>query len=168
MIFTAMSDGRFELNGRVTRCALGKGGVVAATDKREGDGKSPLGVWPIRRVLFRPDKSEAPQTGLPTKALERDDGWCDAPQDPAYNRPVKLPHPASAEQMWRADDVYDLVCVLAHNDDPPVPGLGSAIFMHLARPGYQPTEGCVALSREDMLELLAAARLGDAVEIVEA
>lgn len=166
MIFTAMSDGRFELNGRVTRCALGKGGVVAAEDKREGDGKSPLGTWPIRRVLFRPDKGGAPRTGLPTKALERDDGWCDAPGDPAYNRAVKLPHPASAEHMWREDDVYDLVCVLAHNDDPPVPGLGSAIFMHLARPGYAPTEGCVALSREDMLDLLAVAKLGDAVAIV--
>lgn len=165
MIFTAMSDGSFRLDGRVTRCALGKGGVIAAADKREGDGKSPLGTWGIRRVLFRPDKGGPPQTRLPTKALERDDGWCDAPGDPAYNRAVKLPHPASAEQMWREDDVYDLVCILAHNDDPPVPGLGSAIFLHLARPGYAPTEGCVALSREDMLELLSLAKLGDAVAI---
>ncbi|MCX7586019.1 L,D-transpeptidase family protein [Phenylobacterium sp. 58.2.17] len=165
MIFTAMSDGSFRLDGRITRCALGKGGVIAAADKREGDGKSPLGTWGIRRVLFRPDKGGPPQTRLPTKALERDDGWCDAPGDPAYNRAVKLPHPASAEQMWREDDVYDLVCILAHNDDPPVPGLGSAIFLHLARPGYAPTEGCVALSREDMLELLSLAKLGDAVAI---
>lgn len=168
MIFTAMSDGRFELDGRVTRCALGKGGVVAAGGKREGDGKSPLGIWPIRRVLFRPDKGDRPQTRLPSKALERDDGWCDAPGDPAYNRPVKLPHPASAERMWRDDDVYDLVCVLAHNDDPPVSGRGSAIFLHLARPDYSPTEGCIALSREDMLDLLARASLGDAVAIEEA
>ena len=165
MIFTALSDGSFRLDGRITRCALGKGGVIAAADKREGDGKSPLGTWGIRRVLFRPDKGGPPQTRLPTKALERDDGWCDAPGDPAYNRAVKLPHPASAEQMWREDDVYDLVCILAHNDDPPVPGLGSAIFLHLARPGYAPTEGCVALSREDMLELLSLAKLGDAVAI---
>jgi len=168
MIFTALSDGRFQLDGRETRCALGKGGVVAARDKREGDGKSPLGIWPIRRVLFRPDKSGAPQTRLPTKALERDDGWCDAPGDPAYNRAVKLPHPASAEQMWREDDVYDLVCILAHNDDPPVSPLGSAIFMHLARPDFSPTEGCVALAREDMLELLSLAKLGDAVAIERA
>lgn len=168
MIFTALSDGRFHLDGRLTRCALGKGGVIEAAAKREGDGKSPLGVWPIRRVLYRPDKSGAPATKLPTKALERDDGWCDAPGDPAYNRAVKLPHPASAEQMWREDDVYDLVCVLAHNDDPPVPGLGSAIFMHLARPDWTPTEGCVALTREDMLELLSIAKLGDAVAIERA
>ena len=168
MIFTALSDGSFRLDGRTTRCALGKGGVIAAADKREGDGKSPLGVWAIRRVLFRPDKGGRPETRLPTKALERDDGWCDAPGDPAYNRAVKLPHPASAEQMWREDDVYDLVCILAHNDDPPVPGLGSAIFMHLARPGSEPTEGCVALSREDMLELLSLAKIGDAVAIEQA
>ncbi len=165
MLFTAMSDGRFRLNGRQTRCALGKTGVIEAKLKREGDGKSPLGVWAIRRVLYRPDKGEAPQTRLPTRALERDDGWCDAPEDPAYNRAVKLPHPASAEQMWREDDVYDLVCILAHNDDPPISPLGSAIFLHLAKPGYSPTEGCIALSREDMLELLSLAKIGDALAI---
>ncbi len=168
MIFTALSDGRFDLAGRPTRCALGKGGVVAADAKREGDGCSPLGIWTIRRILYRPDKSALPDTGLPTKALERDDGWCDAPMDPAYNRPVKLPHVASAEKMWRDDDVYDLVGVLAHNDDPPVSGLGSAIFLHLAKPDYSPTEGCVALNREDMTTLLRIARLGDAVEIARA
>jgi L,D-peptidoglycan transpeptidase YkuD (ErfK/YbiS/YcfS/YnhG family) len=168
MMFTAMSDGSFRLDGRVTRCALGKGGVIEAGLKREGDGKSPLGAWTIRRVLYRPDKGERPQTGLPTRALERDDGWCDAPGDPAYNRAVKLPHPASAEQMWREDDLYDLVCVLAHNDDPPISPLGSAIFLHLAKPDYSPTEGCIALSREDMLELLSAAKLGDVLAIERA
>ncbi|ODT61842.1 MAG: hypothetical protein ABS77_08570 [Phenylobacterium sp. SCN 69-14] len=168
MIFTALSDGRFLLGERTTRCALGKNGVVKAAEKREGDGRSPLGTWTIRRVLYRPDKGDPPQTRLPAKALERDDGWCDDPLDPAYNRAVKLPHPASAEQMWRQDDLYDLVCVLAHNDDPPVPGRGSAIFMHLARPDGGPTEGCVALSREDLLDLLAQAQIGDAVAIERA
>ena len=165
MMFTAMSDGSFRLDGRMTRCALGKTGVIEADLKREGDGKSPLGAWTIRRVLYRPDKGERPKTQLPTRALERDDGWCDAPGDPAYNRAVKLPHPASAEHMWREDDVYDLVCILAHNDDPPVSPLGSAIFLHLAKPDYSPTEGCIALSRPDMLELLSLAQIGDAVEI---
>lgn len=168
MIFTAMSDGRFELAGRITRCALGKGGVVEADAKREGDGCSPLGIWPIRRILFRPDKGDRPNTALATKALERDDGWCDAPMDPAYNKPVKLPHVASAERMWRDDHLYDLVGVLAHNDDPPVAGLGSCIFLHLAKPDYAHTEGCVALSRDDMLTLLRLARPGDAIEIARA
>jgi len=170
MIFLTRADGHIQLgerpNGRLVRCALGKTGVIAAADKREGDNKSPVGVWSIREVLYRPDVyPDGPRTALPTKAMAADDGWCDAPDDPAYNRPVKLPYPASAERMWRDDHVYDLVGILAHNDDPPVPGMGSAIFLHLAREGYPGTEGCVALAREDLEALLAAAEPGDAIEI---
>ena len=151
--------------GGEARAALGKGGLKSAMDKREGDGASPIGAWPLRRVLYRPDKAPAPRTGLPLEAIAPDDGWCDAPLDPAYNRPVKLPHKTSAEQMWRDDDVYDLVVVLGHNDDPVIPGAGSAIFLHLARPDYAPTEGCVALARADLEALLAQAKPGDVLEI---
>jgi L,D-peptidoglycan transpeptidase YkuD (ErfK/YbiS/YcfS/YnhG family) len=165
MIFTARSDGGFDLAGRAARCALGRGGVTPAADKREGDGKSPLGAWPIRRVLYRPDRGPAPATALPVQPIAPDDGWCDAPDDPAYNRPVKRPYPASSEAMWRDDGLYDLVVVLGHNDDPPVPGAGSAIFLHLAKPAYAPTEGCVALARPDLEALLALARPGDAIAV---
>ena len=165
MIFTAWSDGRFEIGGTSVRCALGPTGVTPAADKREGDGKTPLGLWPIRCVLYRPDRSAAPKTALPASAIDPADGWCDAPEDPAYNRPVRLPYPASAEQMWRDDHLYDLVVILGHNDDPPVPGLGSAIFLHLAWPDYRPTQGCVALAREDLEAVLAAADPGSAVEV---
>ena len=106
-------------------------------------------------------------SGPPAAAIAPDDGWCDAPDDGAYNRPVKLPYPASAETMWRDDDLYDLVVVLGHNDDPPVAGWGSCIFAHQAKPDYAPTEGCVALAREDLLELLRLAKPGDAVAITE-
>jgi len=152
----AYSDGRFSFAGREVRCALGRSGVIAAERKREGDGASPLGVWPIQRVLYRADRGPAPSTGLPVAAIVEDDGWCDAPDDPAYNRPVRLPYPASCERMWRDDEVYDIVCVLGHND-PPRAGLGSAIFLHCARPDYRPTEGCVALARADLEALLAEA-----------
>ena len=165
VIFTATADGFLDLGGRRVRCALGKAGVTRATDKREGDLASPIGVWPIRRVLYRPDRSAKPTTALAVGPLAADDGWCDAPDDPAYNRPVKLPYPASAERMWRNDHLYDVVVVLGHNDDPPVAPLGSCIFLHLARDGYLPTEGCVAVTRPDMEALLAMAKPGDAVEI---
>ncbi|OYX05277.1 MAG: hypothetical protein B7Z12_03960 [Caulobacter vibrioides] len=166
MLFRAHADGRFELDGHVVRCALGKAGVIAAAEKREGDNKSPLGVWALREVWYRPDVyPEGPNTALPVRATRPEDGWCDAPGDPNYNRPVTLPYPASAERMWRDDAVYDLVVVLGHNDTPPVPGMGSAIFMHVAREGYLGTEGCVALARADIEAVLAAAQPGDAVEI---
>lgn len=167
MLLRAHADGRFELDGRTLRCAIGKAGAIAAKNKREGDGKSPVGVWPIREVWYRPDVyTQGPTTRLPVRATQAQDGWCDAPGDPNYNRPVTLPYPASAERMWRDDAVYDLVVILGHNDDPPVPGMGSAIFMHLAREGYPGTEGCVALARADLEAVLAAAKPGDAVEIV--
>lgn len=165
MIFEAFANGRMNLAGRWVRCALGKGGVVAAAAKREGDGASPAGVYMIRRVLYRPDRCAAPGTRLVTAPMAEDDGWCDAPADAAYNQPVKLPYAASCERLWRDDHVYDLVGVLAHNDAPPTPGLGSAIFLHLAREDYAPTEGCVAVARADLDLLLALAEPGSAVAI---
>jgi L,D-peptidoglycan transpeptidase YkuD (ErfK/YbiS/YcfS/YnhG family) len=167
MIFTATADGWLDIGGRRVRCALGKAGVKPAAQKREGDLASPAGVWAIRRVLYRPDEGAPPVTELPVEALSPDDGWCDAPDDEDYNRPIKLPHPASFEKMWRDDGLYDLVVVLGHNDDPPRPHMGSCIFLHLAREGYAPTEGCVAVTRPDLEELLRLAKPGDAVDIRE-
>jgi len=168
MIFAAFRGddglGRVAWPGHEAPAALGKGGFVAAERKREGDGAGPIGAWPIRRVLYRPDKGPPPKTALPVAAIKPEDGWCDAPLDPAYNRPVALPYPASAERMWRDDGLYDLVAVLGHNDDPVIPGAGSAIFLHVARPDYGPTEGCVALARADLEALLAQAQPGDVVE----
>ena len=172
MIFKASADGRFripaspETPSREVRCALGPGGVVAAAAKREGDGATPAGRWPWRRVLYRPDRAAPPTTGLPLQPLLPDDGWCDAPGDPAYNRPVKLPYPASAEIMWRDDALYDLVVVLGYNDDPPLAGHGSAIFLHCARTDFAPTQGCVALARDDLETALAIADEGALLEVL--
>ena len=146
------------------RCAVGKAGFVEA--KREGDGGTPIGVWPLRRLLYRADRLAPPNTALPCLAIGPNDGWCDAPDDPAYNRPVSLPYPASHEVLCREDALYDLVVVLGYNDAPPVPGLGSAIFLHLARDDYGGTEGCVALARDHLLTLLSEAAPGDALRIV--
>jgi L,D-peptidoglycan transpeptidase YkuD (ErfK/YbiS/YcfS/YnhG family) len=163
--FTATADGFLDLGGRKVRCALGRSGVKPAAEKREGDGASPAGVWPIRRVLYRPDRGPPPATAFELQPISRDEGWCDAPKDPAYNQPVHLPYPASAEHMWMESGVYDIVVVLGHNDDPVVPGMGSCIFLHLSQPDYSPTQGCVAVPRADLEELLSKAMPGDAVEI---
>lgn len=144
-------------DGRRVKTVIGRSGLIAAADKREGDGATPLGIWPMRRVWWREDRLDAaPITPLPLRAIRPQDGWCDAPGDPEYNRPVTLPYAASAEEMWREDGLYDVVVELGHNDDPPVPGLGSAIFLHVALPGRDFTQGCVALPLPDLLVLLAA------------
>ncbi len=152
-IISVSPSGRAKWRGRSYRCAVGANGITAT--KREGDGASPMGCFALRRVLYRRDRLDAPVTGLPVDALSENDGWCDAPDDAAYNQAVRLPYPASAETLWREDSVYDLIVVIGHNDAPVVPGCGSAIFLHVARPDYVPTEGCIAFARDDLLEILA-------------
>jgi L,D-peptidoglycan transpeptidase YkuD (ErfK/YbiS/YcfS/YnhG family) len=145
------------------RCALGRAGVTTA--KSEGDGATPAGTWPLRRLLVRADRWPQGSTGLPVSTISRDDGWCDDPADAHYNMAVKLPHGASCEEMWRDDHLYDAVVVVGYNDAPPVPGLGSAIFLHLATKDYGPTAGCVALSAADLAEVLSRCGPATSLEI---
>jgi len=150
---TGPSTGDLVCAGQIYKCALGRGDVTA--DKREGDGATPLGRFPIRLVMFRPDRVAAPDTRLPTRPLRKTDGWCDDPESPRYNQHIERPFAASHEIMWRDDHLYDIVVELGYNDAPAISGRGSAIFMHMARPDYDPTEGCVALAPEDLRRVLS-------------
>ena len=164
LIVTADADGAWaDWGAGKRRCAIGPGGI--AVKGGEGDGITPRGIWSVREIFYRADRVAEPDTVLPLRAIERDDGWCDAPDDPNYNRPVKLPYPASAETLWRDDHLYDLVLVLGYNDDPVVAGKGSAIFLHLASTDFSATHGCVALCYEDALAAIQQLRPGDTVQI---
>ncbi len=155
--------GRLRFGAIDMPCTIGRGGTCAALDKREGDGCTPLGSWPVRGVLLRPGKGVPDGVRLPWRWIREGDGWSDDPADPAYNRPVQLPRAFSAESLLRDDDAYDVIVVLGHNDAPPVPGQGSAIFLHLSE--GRPTAGCVAVERADMLKLLPLLAPGDVMEI---
>ena len=139
-------------NGQGYTCALGKGGIQP--NKREGDGATPAGRFALRRLFYRSDRLPAPETALPVQALTPKDGWCDDPAHEAYNQFITRPFSASHEGLWRDDHVYDLIVQVGYNDDPIRAGNGSAIFMHIARPDYDATEGCIALSRDHLLEIL--------------
>jgi L,D-peptidoglycan transpeptidase YkuD (ErfK/YbiS/YcfS/YnhG family) len=155
--------GVVKLGGLALPCALGRAGRRPL--KREGDGATPIGRWRMLQVLYRPDRERRPVTGLAVRQIRRNDGWCDAPDDRNYNRQVCHPYPASAEQLWRTDGLYDIVVVLSHNIRPRLRGGGSAIFMHVASPGYTPTAGCIALKREHLRRLLAPLRAGAAIRV---
>lgn len=137
-------------------CALGRSGI--GFDKREGDGRTPAGTFALGRLRYRADRRLRPVTGLPPGRIGPADGWCDDPSDRRYNRPVRLPCRASHEEMWRADGLYDLVVEIGWNMHPRRLSRGSAIFLHVARTGFAPTAGCVALRPDDLRRLLA--RLG--------
>ena len=146
-------DGLLRFQGGIYRCAIGKGGI--RIDKREGDGATPTGLLPLRRVMYRADRLAPPRAAVPVAPIAPHDGWCDDPGHADYNTQIRLPHLARHEELWRADAIYDVIGVLGWNDAPVTRGRGSAIFLHLARPGFTPTEGCIALEQRDLLRVLA-------------
>ena len=157
-------EGRLALAHGVRRAALGRSGIKAL--KREGDGATPAGRFPVRLVLYRADHVTRPRTVFPLRAIRADDGWCEDPTDRGYNKLIRLSPRSAADRLTRDDNLYNLILILGHNDRPRVKGRGSAIFVHLARPGYAPTAGCIALSHHDLLMLLAELRRGSAIVVM--
>ena len=146
-------DGRLVLREQVYRAALGRGGV--RLDKLEGDGATPVAVLPLRRLLYRADRVRAPECAVAVEPIAPDDGWCDDPAERDYNRMIRLPHDGHYEELWRRDALYDVIGVLGWNDAPVERGRGSAIFLHVARGDYAPTQGCIALALDDLRQVLA-------------
>lgn len=139
--------------GKTYDCVSGHGGIHQ--DKQEGDGATPVGRFPLRRVFYRPDRIQPFPCALPLTPLSPNDGWVDDPQDPLYNQHVKLPYAGCLdEKLWREDNVYDIIVVVGYNDNPVLPYKGSAIFMHIMRPERTLTAGCIALKQEDLLSIL--------------
>ncbi len=163
----AGGEGLLAAGPLIVRCALGRGGIIAR--KREGDGGTPLGRWPLRNGFYRADRLTAkPATAVTLQAMRRDFGWCDAPGDRNYNRFVRHPYAASAERLWREDGLYDVVVVIGYNDRMRRRGAGSAIFLHVAerdgRGRLKPTEGCIALPLAHLRRLLLV--LGPASDVL--
>lgn len=156
-------DGFARWKDKSYRCAWGRGGLVE--DKHEGDGATPIGRFPLRQVLYRSDRLPRPSTELSVQAITPSDAWCEDPTDQNYNRLVRLDREAEADRLWREDHLYDVIVVVGYNDNPPVVGKGSAIFLHVAREEYSPTAGCIALSLGDLLEFLSTAGRDTAVRV---
>ena len=152
------SDGRLIWRGVEFRAAIGRTGVKIF--KEEGDGATPEGILPLRRVLYRADRVPPPRCLVPVEPIAANDGWCDESGHRDYNKPVRLPFDARHEELWRRDGLYDVIGVLGWNDRPVEKGRGSAIFLHVAQRDYAPTEGCVALALPDLVRLLAEGLTG--------
>lgn len=153
-LIARVGAGTLSFGAETVFASFGKSGSIAAADKREGDGKTPLGTFTLQTALLRPGQNQSPNTKLPWRWLRPSDGWSDAASDPAYNRPVSHPHPHSAEQLWRDDHAYDIIITLSHNT-PAAPGLGSAVFLHCTQPDARSTQGCIAVAHAVLARWLA-------------
>ena len=147
-------------NARRIPAIIGAAGLIAAKDKREGDMATPVGRWALRHLFYRRDLLGPLSYAIPTSEITQQSGWCDDPESPDYNRYLHLPSSVHHENLWRSDGAYDLVVMLGYNDAPPVAGHGSAIFLHCIAPDKTSTEGCVAVTRDDLRWLLARADAG--------
>ncbi len=163
VVIDVYANGTLTFGEASYRCSLGPSGITR--EKTEGDGATPIGEFPLRRVLYRPDRIDRPVTGLDVMALSENDGWCDDVNSSDYNKPISLPSEESHERLWREDHIYDVIVELGFNDNPPVPGKGSAIFLHVAREEYTPTQGCVALMLGDLLSVLKRCDPGAMIRI---
>jgi len=150
---------------RAFPCAIGRGGI--RTHKREGDGATPRGRFALLSLMFRPDRRHEIVTGLPKHPLSTNDAWCDDPTHASYNQFVSLPFSGRHERLWRDDTIYDVIVVIGYNLAPIIPGRGSAIFLHVARNEYTPTDGCVALALPDLLEVVTHCQQGTKIAILE-
>lgn len=158
--------GQARFGAWIAAFSFGKNGTIPEAQGREGDGKTPLGAYHLRFGFYRADRLPRPKSDLTFHAVKPDDGWCDDPDHPAYNRLIQTPFPASHEALWREDGAYDVILVMSHNDSPPVPGLGSAVFIHCLQPDHRSTLGCLALSPPDMWTLLPKLTPGLAITVV--
>jgi L,D-peptidoglycan transpeptidase YkuD (ErfK/YbiS/YcfS/YnhG family) len=146
------SRGMLKIGHSTFPCLLGKNGRTH--QKREGDGKSPIGTWRLKQLYYRADKMVRPRQNLKTRNLKKTDGWCDASSHSLYNRFVSLPFNASHENLWRADQAYNIVVSTDHNQRPRKQNGGSAIFLHVINKGAKGTEGCIALSEKHLQMVL--------------
>lgn len=154
--------GWLRAGSHVLPVALGRSGIIA--NKREGDGGTPRGRFRLVRLWWRPDRGLRPATRLPVRRIGPDDAWCEDPADRHYNQPIKVAHDAPGDRLRREDALYDLVIEIDLNTRPRIAGRGSAVFVHVARDGFKPTAGCVALRKPRLYNLLV--RLGPGTRLV--
>ena len=166
-IIVNTSTRKLKFENKFYPCRIGRKGAIAFEKGREGDEKTPLGDYFLRFGLYRADRLPQPKSGMSFRPLRENDGWCDDPQDAAYNRFIRLPYGASHEKLWREDGAYDVILVMSHNDSPPEPGLGSAVFIHVAQYDDRETLGCIALTPNVIAKLLPHLKTGMHLSIQE-
>jgi L,D-peptidoglycan transpeptidase YkuD (ErfK/YbiS/YcfS/YnhG family) len=141
----------YYLNFKI-KCAIGKNGVTK--NKREGDLKTPKGIFKLKKIFYRSDRIKFFKSPIKKYCIKKNIGWCDDPKSKYYNREIKFPFNDSAEKFWRKDNIYDLIIVINYNFNPIIKNKGSAIFLHICKKNYLPTKGCIAINKKDMMNLI--------------
>lgn len=131
---------------------IGRKGFALPEKKREGDGKSPAGLFRLG-LLFT--YNETVNTRMPYLQSTEEDKWIDDPKSKDYNRHVRGETDArSWERLLLQSNAYKYCMVIEYNTNPVIKGRGSAIFLHLHGSREGATAGCIAISEKDMVKIL--------------
>jgi L,D-peptidoglycan transpeptidase YkuD (ErfK/YbiS/YcfS/YnhG family) len=144
-------------------CSVGKAGIK--NKKKEGDNITPKGIFKLLKLYYRADKIKKVETELKKIKIKKNMGWCDDPESRYYNKEIKIPNNFSYEKLYRNDNIYDLIIVLSYNISPIIKNKGSAIFIHIAKDKYLPTEGCIALKKIHLIKILKEIKLNTLIKI---
>ena len=150
-------------NNYKAKCAVGKRGI--SIKKKEGDFITPKGTFKIREIFYRKDRVQNLITRLKKTVIRKNMGWCDDPKSKKYNKLIYFPFKHSAEKLYRSENIYDIILVLNFNMNPVKKNKGSAIFIHIAKKGFQPTQGCIALNKSEMIKLVKSIKKNTVVKI---
>ena len=145
------------------KCAVGKRGI--GLKKKEGDLITPIGQYKIKYILYRKDRIKKIQSKLRKIIIKKNMGWCDDPKSKKYNKLINFPYDYSFEQLFKKENIYDIVLVLDYNMKPVKKNKGSAIFIHIAKKNYEKTRGCVAVKKSNLLKILKEIRINTRVKI---
>ena len=145
------------------RCSLGKAGIKKKT--KEGDQVTPKGIFKVIKIYYRKDKIKKIINPIKKIQIKKNMGWCDDPKSDLYNQQIKLPNKFSYEKLYRKDGLYDIILVLNYNKSPIVKKKGSAIFIHIAKKKFKPTEGCIGLKKNDLIKLLKKIKKNTKIKI---
>ena len=146
-----VKNNRLFVKGLQLQCAIGLNGLTE--DKQEGDLSTPIGIFHFDKIYYRADRLGKKKFIIDSAIINKNDGWCDDQKSDLYNQYIQFPFQESAEHLYRDDHIYDIICVLNYNTSPIIPGRGSAVFLHIAKPDFSGTEGCIAIEREALIEI---------------
>ena len=151
-------------NNYKAKCAVGKRGI--SIKKKEGDLITPKGTFKIREIFYRKDRVQNLKTRLKKTAIRKNMGWCDDPKSKKYNKLIYFPFKYSAEKLYRRENIYDIILVLNFNMNPVKKNKGSAIFIHVAKKSFQPTQGCIALNKFELIKLVKSIKINTVIKII--
>ena len=156
-------SGQLKYKNLKFKCALGKAGI--GKKKQEGDNVTPSGTFKIVKIYYRSDRIKKIYSKFKAIEIKKNMGWCDDPNSKYYNQLINLPSRYSHEKLFKVKNIYDIIVVLNYNMKPIIKNKGSAIFIHIAKKNYLPTQGCIALKKNDLLKLLSKIRKNIKIKI---